>query len=149
MTAVVFFTILLAGILLAIARIDVLEMRIPDALNFSLLGSGVLFWVFHSFDALPTQIANGVGAGLLMWLVRFGYAHFTGRTGLGLGDVKMMGAGAVWVSTPSIPMVLFIASFSGLLFAILKKQGASHERIPFGPFLALGLFASWIMENAP
>jgi leader peptidase (prepilin peptidase) / N-methyltransferase len=145
MNTVLIFTIFLTGVLIKISVTDVKEMRIPDSLNLILLFSGIVFWATHNAEQLPYQIANGAIVGILIWLVRFGYFRLTKRIGLGLGDVKMMGAGAIWISPFSVPILIFIASFSGLVFAIIK--GRVGERIPFGPFLALGVIASWLMEN--
>ena len=40
----------------------------------------------------------------------------TGRIGLGLGDVKMLAAAACWIDPLLLPVLLFIASATALLF---------------------------------
>jgi leader peptidase (prepilin peptidase) / N-methyltransferase len=147
MTIVLLFTAVLAGLLSAISVIDIRTLRIPNGLNAMLLISGALFWFAQRPETLPYQIANGVVVATLLWLVRFGHARFSGRIGLGLGDVKMMGAGAVWISPLSVPLLVFIASFFGLVYAFVKGNRGGDMRIPFGPFLALGLMSTWLMEN--
>jgi leader peptidase (prepilin peptidase) / N-methyltransferase len=147
MDAILLFTLVLAGLLIAISIIDIQQLRIPDGLNALLFGSGVLYWAVHSPENLPYQIASGAVVAALLWLLRYGYAHFSGRIGLGLGDVKMMGAAAIWISPLSVSMLIFIASFCGLVFAICRGNHPTDARIPFGPFLAVGLISTWLMEN--
>jgi leader peptidase (prepilin peptidase) / N-methyltransferase len=149
MNAFVFFTIVLTGLLIAISLIDVRQLRIPDGLNALLFGSGVLYWAVHSFETIPYQVANAVVVAGLLWLLQYGYAHYSGRIGLGLGDVKMMGAAAIWISPLSVSILIFIASFCGLVFAIGRGNHKAGARIPFGPFLAFGLISTWLMENLP
>lgn len=149
MNMVFLFTAVLIGLLSVISVIDIRTLRIPDSLNALLLGSGVLFWALQSPESLPYQIASGVVVATVLWLLRFGYARFSGRIGLGLGDVKMIGAGAVWISPFSVPMLVFIASFGGLVYAAVNGNSGGDGKIPFGPFLALGLMSTWLMENLP
>jgi leader peptidase (prepilin peptidase) / N-methyltransferase len=149
MNAFVFFTILLGALLIMISVIDIRQLRIPDGLNLFLFGSGISYWAVHSLEALPYQIANAAVVAGLLWLLRYGYARYSGRIGLGLGDVKMMGAAAVWISPLSVPMLIFIASFCGLVFALGRGNHKAGARIPFGPFLAVGLISTWFMENLP
>jgi leader peptidase (prepilin peptidase) / N-methyltransferase len=149
MNEFVFFTILLSALLIMISAIDIRQLRIPDGLNVLLFGSGISYWTVHSFENLPYQVANAAVVAGLLWLLRYGYAHYSGRIGLGLGDVKMMGAAAVWISPLSVPLLIFIASFSGLVFAIAGGNHKVGARIPFGPFLAVGLISTWLMENLP
>jgi leader peptidase (prepilin peptidase) / N-methyltransferase len=147
MSTVLMFTIVIAGLLIAISVIDIRQLRIPDVLNVFLLVSGLLYWVVQNPEMLPYQIVNGAVVAALLWLLRSGYAQLSGRIGLGLGDVKMVGAGSVWISPQSVPMLIFIASFCGLVFVIVRGVSAADGRIPFGPFLALGLISVWFMEN--
>jgi leader peptidase (prepilin peptidase) / N-methyltransferase len=144
---ILMFTFLLLGIGVAISAIDIKQMRIPNALNALLLFSGLSYWVIQSWAALPYQIGNGAFVFSLLWLLRFSYVQLSGKVGLGLGDVKMMGAAAVWISPLSVPLMVFIASFSALVFAFLKGSKSEDGRIPFGPFLAGGMFVTWVLEN--
>ncbi len=149
MIVVVWFTLLLTMILMLISVVDIREQRIPDALNLALMLGGALFWYTNDFDYLVPQLGGAVFVALALWLIRYAHLRITGRIGLGLGDVKMGGAAAVWISPLSLPLFLFISSFCGLVFALTKGDAVAQKRIAFGPFLGLGLMSSWLMENLP
>lgn len=141
------FTVVLIFLLAAISYIDIQQMRIPNVLNMLLASAGISYWVLSSKESLPIQLASGLGFALMIWLVRFGYLKLTGRVGLGLGDIKMAGAGAVWINPLLLPFFLFSASASGLVYALIVSKPGKNERMPFGPFLAVGLISSWMAEN--
>lgn len=144
------FTALLTAILLAISYVDFREMRIPDGLSLALLVAGAVFWLAADFKALPGQLLFSATVAALFWLVRQAHYQLSGRIGLGLGDVKMAGAGAVWIAPALFPLFLFAASFSGLAFALLRPLifpgTVQMERVPFAPFLSLGLLLAWATE---
>jgi leader peptidase (prepilin peptidase) / N-methyltransferase len=140
------FTVLLILTLGAISVVDMKEMRIPDMLNGMLLAGGISFWILRSSSDLGLQAFSALALASALWLIRYGHSKVSGEIGLGLGDVKMAGAGAVWISPLSLPMFLFVASASGLAYAVLRRAGDRQERMPFAPFLSFGLLSCWIAE---
>jgi leader peptidase (prepilin peptidase)/N-methyltransferase len=99
-------------------------------------------------DALMRAI---VGGGLL-FLVRFGFARLTGKEGLGLGDVKLMAAGATFLSWVSLPYSIVLAAVAAMMVIALRavRQGAWLNReteIPFGAFLAPAIWAAFLLER--
>jgi leader peptidase (prepilin peptidase) / N-methyltransferase len=81
-----------------------------------------------------------VGAGSL-FVVGAGYLLFTGREGMGLGDVKLMGlVGAMlgWQQALFAIMAGSVAGTALLLPLMLSRNVGRKTEIPFGPFLALG-----------
>ena len=144
------FTAILALLLLAIASIDYKTMRIPDALNASLFLCAVFYWLIADRGNLLQQVVLGLIAGGALWFVRFAHMRMTGRVGLGLGDVKMVAASAAWLTPLLIPTFIFVASFTGLLFALAQSfvtgKSTVRGRIPFAPFLSIGLMSCWLME---
>jgi leader peptidase (prepilin peptidase) / N-methyltransferase len=147
MTIVTWFTLFLLAVLITASFIDIREQRIPNISNAVLALGGVIFWYVTDFQRLLPQLASGAAFGLALWLIRQVHVQMTGRVGLGLGDVKMGGAAAIWISPLSLPMFLFISSLTGLAFALIKGGVAFKERIAFGPFLAIGFMSSWLVEN--
>jgi leader peptidase (prepilin peptidase)/N-methyltransferase len=70
--------------------------------------------------------------------------------GLGLGDVKLAAAAAAWFSLWMLPLFLFVASFSALVFLLASSAGGAKSytrKIPFGPFLAGALIVTWNTER--
>ena len=141
------FTALLLSVLLAISYVDFKEMRIPDWLSALLLFCGLAFWFVTARGSLPAQILAGIGMAAALFLIRFGHSRLTGQLGLGLGDVKMAGAGAVWINPLLLPLFVFSASASGLIYALLIAKTDRGERLPFAPFLSIGLFSCWMTEH--
>lgn len=143
------FGLAMLGLLIAIAWVDFRTMTIPDELNVALgtLGAGYQFWT-RSVDTL--MIASSVLALSTSFLaIRALHWRATRRVGLGLGDVKMVAAAGFWLSPWSLPIFVLIASSVALFYALLSGAfGFGHNeargRVPFGPFLALGLFATWL-----
>ncbi len=78
------------------------------------------------------------------------FRHLRGTAGLGLGDVKMAGAAALWVAPWNLPLLLMLACLAALLaVAIVILSGRRLDRltrIPFGPFIGLGLVVVWTLE---
>jgi leader peptidase (prepilin peptidase)/N-methyltransferase len=140
----------MATLLVFISIVDLRERRIPDLANLTLLASGLVFWWLRAPQALPLQAAAAAGAFALLWIIRAIHLRIAGRTGLGLGDVKMAGAAASWFNPLLFPLFLLIASAAALcaVFLAARRSGepVSSYRLPFGPFLSAGLFVTWIVE---
>jgi leader peptidase (prepilin peptidase) / N-methyltransferase len=145
------FGLVLLGILSAIAWIDFRYLIIPDRLVLSLAAFGIAHQAITSMAGLPMQLAAGALLFSLFWGVRRVHARISGRVGLGFGDVKMVGACAVWLHPLNLPFFIVIACLFALLYAIgwalLRGSAVVGVRQPFGPFLGFGLFLTWIGEQ--
>ena len=142
------FSILLFVILALIAVIDFLSFRIPNILNLLLAITGGV-WQFISIGSqlqLVYQVLFAICLLLVFYSVQKLHSRMTGKLGLGMGDVKMVGAAGLWISPFNFPVFVFIASLGGLVFGLLKKGAENTTLIPFGPFLGLSLFVVWIWE---
>ncbi|MEM8863320.1 MAG: A24 family peptidase [Chloroflexota bacterium] len=145
-TTVAFGCMLLA-IGLAIAIVDFISLRIPDVLNCLLAATGFAWQIMNGSSSLLLQIFYSIGLLIFFYLIRVWHFASAEKQGLGLGDVKMAGAAGLWISPLNFPVFVFLSSSTGLLFALIKLGRAKSTKIPFGPFLALGLFLTWIWEN--
>lgn len=149
--AILSFGFLLAVLVVAIAVVDLRQLIIPDSLNLTLAaaGLGFQFWIEPALplDALLfAALVFVVFLGLQQWFVRV-----RGVQGLGLGDVKMASASAFWISPWNAALYLLVTCVTALLFVFFASlRGAKLEmkmKVPFGPFLGLGLFVTWLLEN--
>lgn len=144
-------TFALLAILAGISIIDFRRLVIPDGLNLALAGIGFGFQMATHPAGVPAQILFAAAIFAIVWLVRQGHFVMTGRIGLGLGDVKMLAAAACWISPLLLPILLFIASASALLFiggqVVTVGPPAARARVPFGPFIATGLGCAWALEQ--
>jgi leader peptidase (prepilin peptidase)/N-methyltransferase len=146
------FSVALVATLVAIALVDFRDMIIPDWLNLSLAGLGLTHRVVTQGTFPATAIVFAALVFLGFWLARLGYRRLRGVAGLGLGDVKMAGGSALWFSPWNLPLFLFAASVSALIYVIVlrmvKGPRAYEARIPFGPFIGVGLLVTWAMERS-
>jgi leader peptidase (prepilin peptidase) / N-methyltransferase len=145
------FTLFLVFTLAVAAVNDLRRMRVPDRLNVAIAVGGAAYWQVANPDMLGTQILSGVAFGASIWLLREAHARLSGRIGLGLGDVKLAAAGAIWLNPVLLPLFLFAASLSGLAYASAQTlvQGGSlrQTRIPFAPFLSGSILFCWVLEQ--
>ncbi len=145
------FGLLLAGLAIAIAVADLRSMLIPDMLNLA-LATGGLGLILICDQAAPW---TGLAFALLIMAgfmgLRAWYLSTRGIAGLGLGDVKMAGAGALWYSPWNLPLFLLATCTAALAYAAflhLRRGSLTMEsKIPFGPFIAFGLFTAYVMER--
>jgi leader peptidase (prepilin peptidase)/N-methyltransferase len=106
----------------ALAWIDIRHGIIPDWLNFAIAGLGLLKIILTD-DPLAAIEALGEGAaiGAAFWLLRRLYFSFRGVQGLGLGDVKLLGAaGRALTAQTSMSFGPFLAA--GLLLTLGVQQ---------------------------
>ncbi|MSP47790.1 MAG: prepilin peptidase [Alphaproteobacteria bacterium] len=135
---------LLGAVLVALVAVDLRRLLLPDGLVLPLLPLGLLEAWLAGGD-LVVASAGAVFGGGLLWLVRAVHKRVRGREGLGLGDVKLMAAGGAWVGPAGIGPVLLVAALATLtaigVAYLLGRGPTTASRIPFGPGLALGIFA--------
>jgi leader peptidase (prepilin peptidase)/N-methyltransferase len=144
---------------LAIAWIDVHRFIIPDELTLAAL---VLGLANAGLDAWPegwSAVFSSLGAALLRGAVLAGcffalralYARLRGREGIGLGDVKLAGAGGVWLAWSTIPVAIEIAALAALAVYVVRQLAGGRvmsatARMPFGLFLAPAIWLGWLLE---
>ncbi len=138
------FFILLFALCSALTVIDIRHGIIPDWLNLSIAALGVA--KFATSDGLLVSaqaLCEGIVIGGVFWLLQRLYFSLRKIRGLGLGDVKFIGAAGIWIGFIGIPILLLVASLTALLSAGMMKLAGrtmtSQTAMPFGPFLAIGL----------
>lgn len=145
------FGAVLAGSVLFIAAADLDRFEIPDLANLSVLMVGLgwtaFTWAFDLQILAATAIRCIVAAGLLL-MVRVLYRAIRSYDGLGLGDVKLMGAGAAWLSWPHLATALLLAVVAaiGVVLArgvYARKRIEPKTAIPLGAFLAPAIWFVW------
>jgi leader peptidase (prepilin peptidase)/N-methyltransferase len=151
------FSCLLAGLAIWIASVDLEEQIIPDLANAAVAVLGLALiaieapvagWPAEYIDAL----LRAAVAGGLLYLVRFTFEYFADREGLGLGDVKLMAAGATLLSWASLPYSLVLAAIAAIGVVLLRsvRQRMRIDRateIPFGAFLAPAIWAAFLVDR--
>jgi leader peptidase (prepilin peptidase) / N-methyltransferase len=146
---------LLCLLSVVLAWIDIRRGIIPDWLNLTIAGLGLLKVVFIGGPLAGLEAAcEGAAIGAIFWLLRRLYFAFREIQGLGLGDVKFLAAAGIWVGVAGLPMLLLVAALTALacagLMQLAGRQLTGQTSMSFGPFLAIGLlFTSGLQQHWP
>lgn len=136
----------------AVALIDIRRGIIPNGLNLLITGLGLAnAAISGGATAAADALGEAVAVGAIFWLLRRLYFVLRKIQGLGLGDVKLLAAATPWIGVTGIPMLLLIATLTALA-AVGSRQLAGQDMtrrtsLPFGPFLAIGLLATFIAQK--
>jgi leader peptidase (prepilin peptidase)/N-methyltransferase len=92
---------------------------------------------FFDFGESVIAAAIGYGLGIIMGLL------FKKKSpdAIGLGDVKLMAAGGIWLGVSGLAISLIISCILGGIWGLFKKQ----KFIPFAPFFFIGAICSLII----
>lgn len=128
--------------LLASGIVDLKAKTLPDMLTFAMTALAISLEWLRSLEALWIGLVAAAVAFAVLEIIRRLFLKVRRKPGLGFGDVKLLSALAIWLGLAT-PMAVALAAALGLgAFAIAKPR---HERIPFGPFIAL---AAWSLGLA-
>jgi leader peptidase (prepilin peptidase) / N-methyltransferase len=144
--------ILLGCACLHLAWIDFRQGIIPDWLNLAIAILGAIRAAAIGGWALAAEVVvEGALIGGVIWLLRWLYFRLRRVQGLGLGDVKLLAASAIWIGIEGVPVQLLIAALSALAAALVLHlvgtRMTRHTALSFGPFLALGLLAAILLQQ--
>jgi leader peptidase (prepilin peptidase)/N-methyltransferase len=114
--------------LLAAAFIDAEHMFLPDSITFGGIAVGL---ATATLRGLPfTQSLIGAAGGFVgVWLpFTFLYKRVLGRTGMGMGDAKLLALAGAWFGWQGAVFVLFAGALQGSVYAlVLKILGVKSE----------------------
>jgi len=135
---------LLAAMLLAAAFTDIRSRTISNALNAAIALLAPLFWWSAGLSIWP-DMAIQIALGLTIFLI---FAAIFAMGMMGGGDVKLIGALALWLPfSPLMRMLLLMAIIGGVLTLVMlvahkiRKSKAAIE-VPYGVAIAVaGLWA--------
>lgn len=159
-------TVLLLWLLLVLAICDLQWFRLPDGLNATLV-LAALAWAGMIQNGLiappphpllPHSLGESlIGGGIavaLFWLIRVFYHKLRQRTGLGLGDVKLMaGLGALigpWM-LPHLILLAALMALSGAVIGALRNGRTlkASRALPFGTALCTAAALIWLLARLP
>jgi prepilin peptidase CpaA len=143
-------TLLLAGLLTALvaaAATDIRSRTISNLLNLGIALAAPLYWWATGIDFWP-------GAALQILFAFVVFAAFAGLFAIGAmggGDVKLIGALALWFPvTPFMSLLMLMAILGGLLtvFMLILHKVRPTERaleVPYG--VAIAAAGAWTVLN--
>ena len=152
-----FFNIIFWGLLVlaivCVYQICVADFRrriIPDAFLFPLMLIGLVLSVFYRWPVSITMGVIGAVFGFLMsagigfvfdWQMRRKNPDIIAP--IGMGDIKLISIGGLWLGTTGLAIALIGACFGGALWARVKHV----KYIPFAPFFVIsGILALIIVR---
>ena len=148
MISYIFFIILLALAAFFAIKISIADFRrriIPDAYLFPLMLIGLTLISFYSFPIGIQTATIGAIFGYIMAVITgliFEKATNCTQSPIGMGDIKLIGVGGLWLGTNGLALALIIACIIGTIWSKNHKQ----KFIPFAPFFLFGGFLSFIIN---
>lgn len=139
---------LLVWQLVLIAVIDAEHFWLPRVLTVPLTASGLLAaWLIEPGELSSRLIGAAVGFASL-WILAWSYRRLRGREGLGGGDPHLFAGVGAWLGWFALPTVLVWGCLAGLAMVIcqlaLRRVTHLETRLPFGSFLAIGAWITWL-----
>ena len=144
----IFFYVILIGAIYCAVRMATNDFRhriIPDVYLFPFLFAGLLITTFFPW---PVSIGDSVIGGAIGYclglIVGFIFEHFLKKQkypAIGMGDIKLLGAGGIWLGTIGLAIAMVIACILSVIWGKRKHQ----KYIPFAPFFLTGGFLSLII----
>lgn len=134
------YLILIFGLVTA-SFIDYDHMILPDEFTLGGIVIGLIGAAINPERSFLDAFLGVLFGGGVLWLVAYLYFIFTGRDGLGGGDIKLLAWLGALLGWKSIPFIILSSSVVGSIVGIIlsrKNEEGLKTMIPFGPFLALG-----------
>jgi leader peptidase (prepilin peptidase)/N-methyltransferase len=132
---------LLVCALVVVTFIDLHHQLIPDKITLPgmALGLGLTFLSLLPVDWAQSLLGLALGGGILY------LAALLSRGGMGGGDIKLAALIGVFLGWKKVLLTIFagvsLGSLVGLGLILFRGKGRK-DKIPFGPFLALGAIIS-------
>jgi leader peptidase (prepilin peptidase)/N-methyltransferase len=134
--------------LLAISAVDLERFIVPNRiLSPALFMSAPLLVVAAVIDGDWSSLLGAALGGVLAWVLLFAI-HMASPKGMGFGDVRLAGLIGMllgWLSIGHVLLGLFLAFLTAAVVGVglmLTGVRGRKDRVPFGPFLALGAIAA-------
>lgn len=134
-------------VLMIMIVVDLEHYMIPDSVHIVMLPLGLAY--HYVIGTTPEEVMMGflIGAGLGLSL-HHGYRLLRRKEGLGFGDVKFLAMAGLWLGVlPMVPF-LFFAGLLGVVLGLVWRAIGQGPIFPFGPALAVSLFACLVCPPA-
>jgi len=130
--------------LLLLTVIDLEHRLLLDVITYPGLALGLLLALFLPAPGFLEALGGAVAGWTLFFLIGWLYEKFSGRRGMGGGDVKLLAMIGAFLGVSSLPLIILVSAVLGSLTGLglvlaggAWRDGAwRHASLPFGPFLA-------------
>ena len=106
-----------------------------NGINLAILILGVVR-LATDFANWPTYVIGMVSVSLVFLLLHI----LTGGNGLGMGDVKLVGAAGLLLGWPNMILAVLVGSLSGAIIHSVRMKHGADRKLAFGPYLAAGIW---------
>ena len=121
--------------LLVVTVIDWRTFEIPNGLNLFILILGVIatvldweHWLMHLIGLISISLVF-----LLLWFL-------TSGNGIGMGDVKLVGAAGLFLGWQRMLLAVIIGSVGGAIIHLIRMHFGAGKKLAFGPYLSAGIW---------
>ncbi|MGQ0287059.1 prepilin peptidase [Pasteurellaceae bacterium 22721_9_1] len=141
-----FYWLLVSGLLLVIAKIDWHYQLIPMECCQLLCACGVASAYFQlSSLSLPQSLQSACCGFIVFWLIFQLAKYYYRQEALGRGDYWLVGALASFHPWQRLPLMIFLACLSALIFTSFQYKN-KPKMLPFGPFLIIGHISTFMLN---
>ena len=126
---------ILFSMLLVLTIIDWRTFTIPNGVNLTVFILGVVR-LLTDLKHWPLYVVGMVSVSLVFLLLYFA----TGGNGLGMGDVKLVGAAGLLIGWQNMLLAVLVGSVSGAVIHSVRMRGGAGRKLAFGPYLAAGIW---------
>ena len=144
----IFFSLILIGAIFCALRMSTNDFQrriIPDVYLFPFLFAGLLITAFFPWPITIKDAVIGGSMGYCLGLiVGFIFEKYTKKQKyppIGMGDIKLLGAGGIWLGTIGLAIAMVISCIMSFFWGRWQHQ----KYIPFAPFFLTGGFLSLII----
>ncbi len=139
-----FKALAIISITLITARIDCREKIIPNEAIVCILSIACVLMIINAFTNTVEALAIFIDSivAMLIGVLLFAASKVISKNGVGMGDIKLVGALGLYLRTYALMGVLLVALISIAIYGLIKiisKSATAKDEIPFGPFVAFGV----------
>ena len=143
----IFFACVLIGAIFCAVRMATADFKrriIPDVYLFPFLFAGLLTTTFFPWPVTVSDSVIGGAMGYCLGLI-VGFVFDKIKPNqkyppIGMGDIKLLGAGGIWFGTMGLSLAMIISCVLAYIWNWKRKD----KYIPFAPFFLIGGFLSFI-----
>jgi leader peptidase (prepilin peptidase) / N-methyltransferase len=126
--------------LLLLAGLDLEHWWLPDSITYPVTAYGLGMALFLPHLTFLESLSGAAAGAVFFAAIRWGYKHFTGRDGLGGGDVKLLALIGAFLGIEALPLILLLSAGLGSVAGVILARRSGQGRltaVPYGVFLAL------------
>ncbi len=145
--------ICLAILCILLVWLSVVDLRtgyLPDPLQAALAVSGLIIAIVGSPVGVSwvSGLAGAAVNGGIFWALRWLVTRMKGREAMGLGDVKLVAAGGLWLGPWGLAYIMAAGGLLTLLGAgivgLVTRKPVWQGEMPLGPGLAVGILGTFV-----